>query len=108
MAPRIRELKARQNELEKTRVQIEANIVAQGVEEVDLSLVKSYAEGLRSLLGESGFAESKAFLRLFVERIEVNEGVVTIHYKLPLPPMGKSKESYRFCLSYTMVELRYQ
>ena len=68
----LRVNKTRQNELGKTRVQVEAEMVAQGIEEVDLSLVKSYAEDLRSLLVESGFAESNAFLRSFVKKIEVN------------------------------------
>lgn len=50
LAPRIRELKYRQDELSKIRVQVEAEMVAQGVEEVDMSLVKSYAETCEAYL----------------------------------------------------------
>ena len=92
LAQRIRELKYHQDELSKTRIQVEAEMVAQGVEEVDISLVKRYAGDLSSLLNESDFTESKVFLRSFIKRIEVNKNEVTIHYKLPLPPMSEFEE----------------
>ncbi len=93
LAPRIRELKSRQDELGKTRVQVEADMVARGVEEVDVSIVKSYARDLRNLLEESDFTERKAFLRSFVKRVEVDKDEVTVHHKLPLPPEGRSRET---------------
>ena len=92
LAQRIRELKYHQDELSKTRIQVEAEMVAQGVEEVDISLVKRYAGDLSSLLNESDFTESKVFLRSFIKWIEVNKNEVTIHYKLPLPPMSEFEE----------------
>jgi len=92
LAPRIRELKSRQDELTTTRIQVEAEMVVRGVEEADVSIVKSYANDLRSLLEESDFTERKAFLRSFVKRVEVDENEITVHYKLPSPPEGKSKE----------------
>lgn len=33
-----------------------------------------------------------AFLRSFVKRIEVDKGLATVHYKLPLPPDGRTAE----------------
>ena len=62
LAPRIKELKRRQDELSKTRVQIEADMVVQGVKQVDAAMVKAYAQDLRSLLEEPGFTQRKAFL----------------------------------------------
>jgi chromosome segregation ATPase len=59
LAPRIRELKTRQNELNKARVQIEAGMIAQGVEQVDVAIVKTYAQDLRSLLEEADFTERR-------------------------------------------------
>lgn len=91
LALRIRELKRRQDELSKTRVQIEADMVIQGVGQVDVDIVKAYAQDLRGLLEESDFTERKAFLRSFIKRIEVNNEQVTIHYRLPLP-QGERKE----------------
>jgi len=73
LAPRIRELKSRQDELSKVRIQIEAEIVARGIEQVDTALVKAYAQDLRSLLEEADLTERKAFLRSFIKRIEVSK-----------------------------------
>ncbi|HUV45672.1 MAG TPA: hypothetical protein VMW45_01220 [Dehalococcoidia bacterium] len=67
------QLKARQDELSKTRVEIEAGMIAQGVDQVDVAMVRPYAQNLRSLLEEADFTERKAFLRSFIKRIEVNK-----------------------------------
>ena len=92
LVPRIRELKARQDDLSKARVQVEAEMVARGVDQVDVSLVQRYAKDLRNLLEDSEFTERKAFLRSFVKKIVVDNEEVTVNYKLPLPPDGKSKD----------------
>ena len=58
---------------------------------VDEALVKAYAQDLHGLLEESEVTERKAFVRSFVERIDVEMGQVTIHYTLPLPSVtGKA------------------
>ena len=54
--------------------------------------MKKYARDLRTLLEESDFTERKAFLRSFVKRVEVSRNEVTVHYKIPLPPEGETKE----------------
>ena len=92
LAPRIKELKGRQSELSQSRVQVEAEMAAQGVEMVDEDLVKAYAQDLRALLEEADFTERKAFLRSFIKRIEVDEKQVRVHYRLPMPPDGKVEE----------------
>jgi site-specific DNA recombinase len=68
LSPRIKELKSRQDELHRARVQVEADMVVEGVEHVELQAVKSYEEDLSNLLGESDFTQSKAFLRSFVKK----------------------------------------
>jgi len=80
LAPRIKELKRRQDELSKNRVQVEVDMVAQGVEEVDIDTVKSYTRDLKSLLEESDITERKAFLRSFIKRIEINRDKVIVYY----------------------------
>ena len=92
LAPRIKELRVREEELSKTRVQVEAEIIVQGTPYIEADLVRSYAEDLKSLLEESDFAESKAFLRSFVKRIVINGEQATIHYNLPMPPDKKKEE----------------
>ena len=92
LAPRIKELKVRQDELGRTRVETEAEMIAGGIQQVDVDIVKTYARDLRGLLEEADFIERKAFLRSFIKRIEVNKKQVTIHYNLPLAPNRKPKE----------------
>jgi hypothetical protein len=83
LAPRIKELRTRQDELSSTRLQLEAEAITSGVNEVDLVTVKAYAEDLRSILEEADFSEKKAFLRSFIKRIEVDDAQVKVNYRLP-------------------------
>ena len=92
LAPRIKELKARQDELYGNRVLVEAETAVNGIQPINEALVKIYADDLRGLLEESDITERKAFLRSFVKRIEVDKERVTVHYTLPMPPDGKSFE----------------
>jgi site-specific DNA recombinase len=85
LAPRIRDLRARQDELNKSKVQVEAELILHGAPRVDLEAVKAYAEDLKLLLCEAEITERKAFLRSFVKRITVDGNQVRIEYHLPLP-----------------------
>ena len=91
LAPRIRELKKRQDKLGKARIQIEADMIVQGVEEVDMDVVKSYTRDLKALIEESDIAERKSFLRSFIKRIEINRNEVVVHYHLLLPQNEKGE-----------------
>ena len=68
-------------------------MVAQGIEHVDVEIIKSYAQDLPCLLEEADFIESKTFLRLFIKRIVIDGEKVVIHYNLPMPPIGRKKQS---------------
>jgi hypothetical protein len=92
LVPRIKELKVRQEELSKARIQLEAEMGVRGVEQVDVAIVKTYAQDLRSLLEEADFTERKAFLRSFIKRIEVNKKQVTVYYNLPMPQDMSSQQ----------------
>ena len=85
LAPRIKQLRDRQDELNKSREMAELEIACDGTRQVDASIVKDYAEDLRELLLEADYTERKGFLRSFIKRIEVDSDKVTISYKLPLP-----------------------
>ena len=91
--PRIKELRARHDELGKARLQLQAEMAAHGATHVDADIVKSYAEDLKSLLEEADIIESKAFLRSFIKRIEINKSEAIIHYSLPVPPYWSEKQS---------------
>ena len=93
LAPRIKELKARIDDLSKTRLLVEADLTVQGVRHVDKDMVVAYASDLRSLLGESDIAESKSFLRTFVKRIVVQAAQAVIYYSLPVPPQGRTSDT---------------
>ena len=93
LAPRITELRARQNELSKTKLLLEAEKVARRVNHVDAETVKAYARDLECLLEEANVVESKAFLRSFIKRIEIDGQNARVHYILPMPPDGSVRDS---------------
>ncbi len=86
LAPRIREQRSREAELSKTRLQVEAEMLTQGPNRVDAALIKGHSADLRAILKEVDLTASKAFLKTFVKRIEVNGEEATIQYTLPVPP----------------------
>ena len=93
LASRIKELRTRQDELHKARLQLEVEMATQGATHIDAETVKSYAEDLKSLLEEADITESKAFLRSFIKRIEINKSEGVIQYKLPVPPNWSDRQS---------------
>ena len=93
LAPRIKELRTREDELSKARLQLEAEKITRGIKHVDAEVIKSYARDLKSLLEEADIAESKAFLRSFIKRIEIDKSLAVVHYNLPMPPDGGMRES---------------
>ena len=89
LAPRIKELRAKQDELAKARVVAEAEMTLQGCQQLDFKAVGAYVADLRHLLEESEVAQRKAFLRSFVKKIVVEKERVKLYYNLPVPPDGK-------------------
>ena len=71
LAPRIRELRTRQDELDKNRVQVEAEIVAQGTQQVDVESVKSYAQDLLPLPPEEKKKQSIGVLPIVTPLVEL-------------------------------------
>ena len=89
LAPRIKELKAKQDELSEARVQTEADMIVAGVQHLDVEEVRSYAQDLRALLEEADFNQRKTFLQSFVKRITIQGSKAKVQYRLPIPPDGK-------------------
>ncbi len=92
LAPRIKELKNREDDLSKARLQIEAEMITCGVQDVKLATVQAYASDLRNILEESDFTDRKAFLRSFIKKIVVYGERVVVTYKLPQRTPGVSNE----------------
>ena len=86
LAPRIQQLRFRQEQLQLTKCEMESLLSDRRVELADLKLVTRYVEDLRSLLNESSLVERKSFIRSFIKEIRVagNEAVLT--YTIPMPP----------------------
>jgi len=61
--------------------------ITRGVEQVNVAIVKTNAQDLRSLLKEANFTDRKAFLRSPIKRIEVTEKQLTVYtISLLMPP----------------------
>jgi site-specific DNA recombinase len=93
LSPRIKNLRARHDELRKARLQLEAEMAAQTVKYLDEQTVKSYAEDLKSLLTEADITQSKGFLRSFIKRIEIGKTEAVVHYNVPVPPHWGERQS---------------
>jgi site-specific DNA recombinase len=93
LSPRIKELRAKQDELGKARIIAEAEMAVQGYQQLDIDMVRSYVMDLRKLLDESEVAQRKAFLRSFIKKIVVDKDIVKLYYKVPVPPDGKRMET---------------
>ncbi len=92
LAPRIHELRNRQEKLQARRVQIESFLSDRRVELASPEMVKSYVDDLRNLLNNSSLAERRAFIRSFVKEVKVTGDEVLLTYTMPLSPTGVSEE----------------
>ena len=63
------------------------------IELADPEVVRAYVQDLKGLLEASGIVEQKAFLKSFVEGIEVGESEVTVKYTIPMIPEGPPAET---------------
>jgi len=93
LAPRIRELRNRQEKLLARRSEIEIAMSDKKVELADMKLVKDYVIDLRHTLDEGLLIDRRAFIRSFVKEIIVSEQEIRIIYTLPLLPDGLEEES---------------
>lgn len=93
LAPRIKELRTKQNELSKVRVLAEAEMTLQGYQQLEIDAVRVYAADLWNVIEESEVAQRKAFLRSFVKKIVVDKEMVKLYYNLPVPPDGRRMET---------------
>lgn len=92
LAPRIHDLRDRQERLQARRAEIESSLSDRRVEVASPAMVSHYVKDLRNLLNNSSLSERKAFIRSFVKEVKVTEDNVLLTYTMPLAPGGTSVE----------------
>ncbi|MDP2917686.1 MAG: recombinase family protein [Dehalococcoidia bacterium] len=92
LAPRIQQLRHRQEQFQSRKWELEALLSDRRVELADLETVTRCVDDLRNLLAESSLTEKKAFVRSFVREVKVTSDEVLLTYTMPLPPQGISEE----------------
>ena len=88
LAPRIKELRTRQEKLLARKVQLEVLLSDRRVELASPAVVRSYVADLRNLLTRSELAERRAFIRNFVKEVRVTGNEVVLTYTMPLVSNG--------------------
>ncbi|MEK7681396.1 MAG: hypothetical protein AAB369_01045, partial [Chloroflexota bacterium] len=86
LAPRIRALLQKKEELQQARAEAEEATQRHALQLAEPRAVKSYVADLKEFLEGSGIVERKAFLKSFVDRIEVDKVEATVVYTLPILP----------------------
>ena len=92
LAPRIHDLRYRQEKLRARKAQLESFLSDRRVELASPEMVANYMDDLRNLLNESSLAERKAFIRSFIREVKVTGDEVLLTYTMPLPPSGIPEE----------------
>jgi chromosome segregation ATPase len=85
LAPRIKELRAQQNELQQQRNNLLSKIKSGNPEQLETNEVMSYVVEMEQVLSEASFLQQKSFLRRFVKRVEINPKGFVLEYTIPLP-----------------------
>ena len=94
LAPRIKELRSYQHELQQQRDSLISRIESDEPEKLDANEVMSYVNELEQVLGEKSFLQQKTFLRRFVKRVEINPKGFVLDYTIPVP-IDKNRTSTR-------------
>jgi len=92
LAPRIRQLRTRQEQLQDRKIEIENMLSDRRVELADLKVVRHHVNDLRNLLSESPLTERRAFIRSFVKEVKVTGDEALLTYTVPLSPEGITNE----------------
>ena len=63
------------------------------VDMADPKAVRDYVNDMKDLLANSSITEQRSFLKSFIERIEVGDSEVKVHYTTPMPLTNFSEET---------------
>ena len=84
LAPRIKELRQRQEQLQMSRQELEMLLSDRRVELADMETVTQYVADLHNLLNDSTLTEKKSFIKSFVSEVRVTGTEVLLAYNLPV------------------------
>ncbi len=93
-APRIREHMARKEQLETAAEQARKALAERRALLDKAEVVAEFVADMAEFLRTSDITESKAFLRTFIKRIDVEPGRAVISYTIPMPedsPIGRKE-----------------
>ena len=85
LAPRLKELRAEQRELNEKRDEALDDMNQADRAPFDAIQMEHYVQDLKSLLHSASFLESKTFLGTFIRRIDFDKEQVGIEYAFPIP-----------------------
>ncbi|WP_278812025.1 recombinase family protein [Dehalococcoides mccartyi] len=91
LAPRIRELRTRHEKLNERKLQVEQQLSDRHIELASPEILSQYVNDLRKLLTVSELTEKKAFIRSFVQKINVIGDEATLTYEMPLNGLLEQK-----------------
>ena len=84
LAPRGENLTENKARLEQRKADTEAKSLRQALELASTDVIDAHVKDLRTLLEESSIMEQKAFLRSFIQSLDVAETDLTITYTIPI------------------------
>lgn len=93
LAPRIKALFEKKEELQQAKAEAEEALRYRTIELANPEVVREYVQDLKKLLEESSIVEQKAFLKSFVERIEVGDSEAKVVYTIPMLPDKSPSEA---------------
>ena len=93
LAPRIKSLFQKREDLARAKAESIGALEQHAIPMADANVVREYVADLRRVLENSGMVERKAFLKSFVEGIEVESSEVTVHYSIPVSPDNQDPTS---------------
>lgn len=93
LAPRIKALFEKKEQLQQAKAEAEEELRYRTIELADPKVVRGYVQDLKALLEGSSIVEQKAFLKSFVERIEVDDVEMKVIYTIPMPSDNPTAET---------------
>ena len=84
LAPTIKELRNRQEQLLIWRNEFEIALTNRKAEVPDIGNIKGYVDDLKQTLSEGSLIDRKAFIRSFVKEIVLSGNQMRLSYTLPL------------------------
>ena len=93
LTPRIKALSQKKEELLQAKANAEEILRYESVHMADPQVVQNYADALRNLLTKFSITEQRSFFKSFIERIDIDDVEVKVHYTMPTPPYSTSEET---------------